>query len=169
LPELLRPTPEFARIALLTCDVDGVLTDGGLYYGADGQTHLRFSVLDGMGLKLLRAAGVKVCFITQGKHPAVAARAAALGIDYCLMGIEDKVPAMNDLLSTIGIDMSSVCHIADDINDLGLLNEVGLAVTVPNAVGSVKSACHFVTLAGGGHGAVRELCDAIVQARASLS
>ncbi len=163
--EILRSDRAFADIALLTCDVDGVLTDGGLYFDGSGLAMVRFNVLDGLGLKMLRQAGILTAFITQSHNGAIAARAKALGIDYCLMGVEDKLNPVIELTRKHGISLAQVCHIADDINDLTLLEAVGVAVTVPSGVPRVRDVSHFITKAQGGYGAVRELCDTILASR----
>jgi 3-deoxy-D-manno-octulosonate 8-phosphate phosphatase (KDO 8-P phosphatase) len=165
LPEPLRPTPDLARVALLTCDVDGVLTDGGLYFDGAGVAMLRFHVLDGLGLKALQAADVRVAFVTQSQNLTIAARARALGIAHCLMGLDDKLAPVTELAQRHGIGLDRVCHIADDVNDLTLLEAVGIAVTVPGGVRRVHEVAHFVTQNHGGHGAVRELCDVILNSR----
>lgn len=165
-PDPLSQQPMLAGIRLLCCDVDGVLTDGSLYYDSAGQSMVRFHVLDGMGLKRLKDAGVKTCFITQSKSPAIAARAEVLGIDHCFMGIDDKRAVIAALTAEQGFGLDAVCHIADDVNDLSLLRAVGVAVTVPHGVAEVRNVCRFVTRAPGGQGAVRELCEAIIAARA---
>lgn len=158
-------SPDFAEIKLLCCDVDGVLTDGGLYYGPDGPMMARFHVLDGQGLKRAQAAGLTTCFVTMSDNEMIRRRANDLGIDHCLMGITDKVAAVSELLTDLDITWPQVAHIADDINDLGLLEQVGLAVAVPNAVPQVLKQCRYVTGLAGGSGAVRELCDALVASR----
>lgn len=165
-PQPLGRDPSLAGIRMLCCDVDGVLTDGGLYYDSSGQCMVRFHVLDGMGLQRLRAAGVKTCFITQSNSPAIAARARVIGVDHCFMGVEDKRTVIATVAAQEGFGLDAVCHIADDVNDVGLLKAVGVAVTVPHGVAEVKGLCHFVTSAPGGQGAVRELCEAIIAARA---
>ena len=157
--------PCLANIRVLSCDVDGVLTDGGLYYDNNGQSMLRFNVQDGMGLKLLMKAGISVCFISQSNNGIIARRATALGITHCFMGIEDKLAVMLDLISELGVEMSQVCHIADDVNDLSLLEKVGVPVTVANGVQNVVDVCRFITSRPGGQGAVRELCDMVLTAR----
>lgn len=168
MPIPLSAHPDLATIKLLTCDVDGVLTDGGLYYGDNGERLKRFNVLDGQGLKDLQKAGVKICFISQSKNPSILARAKDLGIDYCYSGIEDKFVSINRLIDDIGLNIEEVAHIADDVNDLTLLKAVGIPITVPNAVDRVKNVCRFVTKQSGGQGAVRELCDLILQSKNSL-
>jgi 3-deoxy-D-manno-octulosonate 8-phosphate phosphatase (KDO 8-P phosphatase) len=164
-PQPVAPHEAFRSIRLLCCDVDGVHTDGGLYYDHEGHSLVRFHVLDGMGIKRLMAAGVKVCFISQSRTAAIGARARALGIDHCEVGVEDKLAALGRIAAKEGIALSEVCHIADDVNDLPLLRAVGVAVTVPNGVAEVAAICRFVTKASGGYGAVRELCEAIIASR----
>lgn len=165
-PDRLPPhNPGFADIRLLCCDVDGVLTDGGLYYGPDGPMLTRFHVLDGQGLKSAQAAGLVTCFVTMSDNEMIRRRARDLGIDHCLTGITDKVAAVAALLGDLHITWAQVAHIGDDINDLGLLEQVGLAVAVPNAVPQVLASCRYVTDRAGGSGAVREFCDALVASR----
>ena len=158
----LTPNPEFAKIKLLSCDIDGVLTDGGLYYANDGSRFARFHVLDGMGLKLLQATGVQIAFITQSKTKYIETRARDLGVDYCHLGIEDKAQTMKAILQDLPFGMESVAHIADDVNDISLLQAVGFTFTVPGGVPSVQELADYVTKANGGNGAVRELCDVII-------
>lgn len=167
-PSLLpRSHADFARIRLLCTDVDGVLTDGGLYYGADGNILTRFNVLDGHGLKTAQAAGILTCFVTMSDTDQIRRRAADLRIDHCLSGIRDKVAAISSLIEELGIDWSETAHIADDVNDIGLLRKVALPVCVPNAVDDVRMICRYVTRRPGGTGAVREFCDALVASRAA--
>lgn len=125
----------------------------------------KFNVLDGIGLKRLGAAGIKTCFITMTNSAIIAQRAKVLGIDYCFLGVEDKLEKIRAVTAETGIGFKETAHIADDINDLSLLKAVGIPVTVPNAVDEVKNVCRFVTRRPGGYGAVRELCDAICAAR----
>lgn len=165
-PSLIGPTPELARIRLLCCDVDGVMTDGGLYYDADGEAQKRFHVLDGQGLKMLMREGVAVCVVTQGRAGSIAARAQALGIEHVFTGVEDKTVPVRILMQRLGLASEQVAHIADDVNDLSLLAFVGLPITVPNGVSEVSRICRFITHTPGGTGAVREVCDAILAARA---
>jgi 3-deoxy-D-manno-octulosonate 8-phosphate phosphatase (KDO 8-P phosphatase) len=165
MPEELFAHPDLARIRLLCCDIDGVLTDGGLYYADDGTCFARFHVLDGMGLKRVQAAGVKLAFISQSRTSYIAARARDLGVDFCYTGVENKLEIMTDILSQLDFGREAVAHIADDVNDLSLLLVVGLPITVPGGMPEVKAACRFVTQAAGGNGAVRELCEAILLAK----
>lgn len=164
-PPLVMPGPHFAKVKLLSCDVDGVLTDGGLYYDAGGKALLRFHAADGIGLKRLRAAGVKTCFISQSATGPINARARDLGIDFCFTGVEEKRAVIARLAHEGGFSLAETVHIADDLNDLSLLQAVGVAVTVPNASAEVKRVAHFMTRTQGGEGAVRELCDAIISSQ----
>ncbi|MFT5061205.1 MAG: 3-deoxy-D-manno-octulosonate 8-phosphate phosphatase (KDO 8-P phosphatase) [Polaromonas sp.] len=165
--KLVTQALDLARIKLLCCDVDGVLTDGGLYYGNDGSRFARFHVLDGMGLKRVQASGVKLAFITQSKTRYIELRARDLGIDYCFLGVDEKLSTMNGILESLPFGLEGVAHIADDVNDLSLLRAVGTPITVPGGVPEVHAACRYVTQAPGGNGAVRELCDAILAANAA--
>lgn len=157
--------PELANVSLLCCDVDGVMTDGGLYYTDKGHTMVRFSVLDGLGLQRVRALGVKVCVISMSKTIAIQKRAEKLKLDYCFIGIEDKQTTIDKLLLELKLDYKNVAHIADDVNDLSLLEQVHYPVTVPNAVADVKEKCSYITKNEGGHGAVRDLCENIINAK----
>ncbi|MFN3228049.1 MAG: KdsC family phosphatase [Hyphomicrobiales bacterium] len=169
MPDILTPHPDLSRVCLLSCDIDGVLTDGGLYY-ADDETRLaRFNVLDGMGLKRIQKAGVKVAFISQSTTSYIRSRAEDLGVDYCYTGIEDKLKVMKALLEYEPFGLEDVCHIGDDVNDLELLGAVGLAMTVPGCVPEVEAVCRFTTRQPGGNGAVRELCDAIIAAKRGVN
>ena len=161
-PRTLIAGPELAGIKLLCCDIDGVLTDGSMYYDAGGHTLVRFHVLDGTGLKLAMRHGIKTCFISQSRSLAIIERARVLGVDYCEVGVEDKLSPILAIAAELGIGMHQVCHIADDVNDLTLLEAVGVSVTVPAGVAAVKAVCTFVTATPGGQGAVRELCDALI-------
>lgn len=152
-------------VRILSCDVDGVLTDGGLYFSENGLELLRFNVQDGMGLKLLMASGVVVCFISQSNNKVIARRAATLGVEHCFLGVEDKLEPVSKLARDVGVGLEHVCHIADDTNDLSILRKVGVPVTVQNGLPQVRDVCRFVTLRSGGQGAVRELCDAILDAQ----
>lgn len=165
MPEELFAHPDLARIRLLCCDVDGVLTDGGLYYADDDTRFVRFHVLDGMGLKRVQAAGVRLAFISQSRASYIAARARDLDIDFCYTAVENKLDTMTDILSQMDFGLDAVAHIADDVNDLSLMRAVGLAITVPSAAPEVWELSRFVTRKDGGNGAVRELCEAILKSR----
>ena len=155
-------------IRLLTCDVDGVLTDGRLYYGDDGREMKAFSSLDGIGIKMLAAAGVTVAWITGSNAPAVAHRAKALGVRRLLQGTEDKLAPWERLRAELDLPGGACAHIGDDLPDLPLIVRCGLGVAVPHAPASVKSRAHYVTRHEGGCGAVREICELILAAQGAL-
>ena len=153
------------KVRLLSLDVDGVLTDGGIYYGEDGTRMHRFNVLDGVGIKRVQAAGVEVAMITAGASEAVRHRARYLGVRYVFIGIQDKLATLNDLCGGLGIGLDEVAHVGDDLNDLPVLEAVGLPLTVAGAVAEVRRRALYITKTEGGSGAVREICDMIVATR----
>jgi 3-deoxy-D-manno-octulosonate 8-phosphate phosphatase (KDO 8-P phosphatase) len=155
-------------IRLLTCDVDGVLTDGRLYYDAGGAEMKVFSALDGVGLKLLASHGVAVAWITGSAAPAVAHRARALGVTRLLQGAEDKLGPWDALRAELGLPPEACAHIGDDLPDLPLIVRCGLGVTVPHAPQAVRERAHYVTRCEGGAGAVREVCELILAAQGAL-
>ncbi len=157
-----------ARIRLLALDVDGVLTDGRLYFDNEGNELKAFSVRDGLGIKALQSEGVEVALITGRKSRIVADRAAALGIGHVYQGRDDKLTPYLDLLEKTGLGDEAVCYAGDDWIDLPLLRRAGLAVTVPGAGDAVQAACHWITPRAGGEGAVRELCELILAAKGRL-
>ena len=155
-------------IRLLTCDVDGVLTDGRLYYGDDGREMKAFSSLDGVGLKMLARAGITVAWITGSNAPSVAHRARALGVTRLVQGAEDKLAPWEALLDELGLPTAACAHIGDDLPDLPLLVRCGLGVSVPHAPAAVRDRAHYVTRREGGAGAVREVCELILAAQDAL-
>ncbi len=156
-------------IRLLTVDVDGVLTDGRLYYGDDGSEMKAFNSLDGVGLKMLASAGVAVAWITGSRAPAVAHRAQALGVVRLVQGAEDKLGPWESLRRELGLPPDACAHIGDDLPDLGVFARCGLAITVPHAPAAVRERTHYVTRRDGGAGAVREVCDLILAAQDALA
>lgn len=154
-----------ARVKLMIFDVDGILTDGSLHYGPDGESIKTFNVLDGHGIKLLQQSGVMTAIISARKSPIVARRAADLGIQHLFQGVHDKRSAFELLLADTRIDADACGFIGDDVIDLPILLRVGFAASVPNAHAEVKSRVHYVTQASGGRGAARELCDFILRAQ----
>lgn len=156
------------RVRMLSCDVDGVLTDGKLYYSDDGAEFRAFSALDGLGLKLLLQSGIVVAWITGSSRPLVLKRAEDLGIIHVVHGAENKLAPWERLRSQLGFEPAACAHIGDDLPDLPLLLRCGLAATVPQAPDIVRRAAHHVTRADGGSGAVRELCELILAAQGSL-
>jgi 3-deoxy-D-manno-octulosonate 8-phosphate phosphatase (KDO 8-P phosphatase) len=160
-----RATP-LARIELLILDVDGVLTDGRLYFGARGEALKVFHVRDGHGIKLLMAAGVAVAAVSGRRSAAVAARMRELHVPHVVQACNDKVAALHRLTERLGLDPLNCACICDDTPDLPLMSAVGVAGAVADAHPVVLSAAHWIAKANGGQGAVRELCDALLRARA---
>ena len=151
-------------IKLVFFDVDGVLTDGGLYFGETGETIKRFHTLDGHGLKLLQRTGIVPAVITGRDSKALRFRLAALGIEHVHYGREDKQPAAEETLKTLGLDWSQAAAMGDDWPDLAVMQRCALACAPPNAHVEVKAMAHYVTQASGGQGAARELCDLLLVA-----
>ena len=154
-----------AEIALVVLDVDGVLTDGRLWYGPDGESQKVFDVRDGYGIKALLAAGVGVAVISGRRSPAVTARMRELGVADVAQGVSDKARALAELLKRNAIDARRVACLVDDTPDLGLMAAVGLAAAVADAHPQVLAAAKHVTRAAGGRGAVREFSDFLIDAR----
>ena len=150
---------------LLCVDVDGVLTDAGMYYGPDGEVLKKFNTRDGMGLARLREAGVAVAIISGEDSAIVHARATKLKIDDVFSGAGDKRRAIDELCARHGMGMDEVAFIGDDLNDLPALECVGLACAVADAAEPVKAVAHYVTERRGGDGAVREVCELLIAAR----
>jgi 3-deoxy-D-manno-octulosonate 8-phosphate phosphatase (KDO 8-P phosphatase) len=151
-------------IKLVFFDVDGVLTDGGLYFGETGEAIKRFHTLDGHGLKLLQRAGITPAVITGRDSKPLRLRLAALGIEHVHYGKEDKQPAAEETLKTLGLDWSQAAAMGDDWPDLPVMQRCALACAPPNAHIEVKAVAHHVTQTPGGHGAVREVCDLLLVA-----
>ena len=154
------------RLALF--DVDGVLTDGRLWYGADGEALKSFHILDGHGLKMLAATGVATGLLSGRASPAAAARARELGIAHVMLGVSDKLARFGELAGRLGLDPSQCAFVGDDLPDLPVMRACGLAVAVANAVAEVREAAHHVTEARGGEGAVREFCEFVMRAQGTL-
>lgn len=171
-PEDHDPAPIDAALAararavrLLTCDVDGVLTDGRIHVDDDGRESKAFHAHDGVGLKRLMAAGVAVAWITGSTSPSVVHRARALGVVHLVRGTDDKLPHWERLRADLGVEAAACAHIGDDLPDVPLLRACGFAATVPNAPPEVRRHAHYVTRLPGGCGAVRELAGLILAAR----
>lgn len=160
-PELLLAA-QGIRVAFF--DVDGVLTDGGLYMSAEGEMLKRFHILDGLGLKLLQEGGITPVVITGRDSPPLRARLAALGVTNVHYGTEDKAPAAQKTLAALGLDWAQAAAIGDDWPDLPVLRRCGFAVAPANAHAEVRAAAAYVTTAAGGHGAAREFCDLLLVA-----
>lgn len=160
-PLLLRAQP--VRFVIL--DVDGMLTDGGLYFSEQGESLKRFSVLDGQGIKLLQRAGITLAVITGRDSGALRNRLAALKITHAVFGTEDKLPAANKLLAELGFAWEHTAVMGDDWPDLPLLHRAQLACTPANGHHENRATAHFTSRCEGGYGAVRELCDLILCAQ----
>ena len=157
-----------AKIRLLICDVDGVLTDGRLYFTADGHELKGFHARDGHGLKLLQRTGVQAAVISGRSSPAVALRMSSLGIEYVFQGRENKLEPFQELLGRLDLKAEQAAFVGDDVLDLPLLRRVGLAIAVADAHFTLRETVHWVTAQPGGLGAVREVCDLIMLAQGRL-
>ncbi len=155
-------------IKLVAFDVDGVMTDGGLYLSDSGNEFKRFNTLDGLGIKLLKASGVKVAIITGRTSKCVTHRAQNLGIEHVYQGVEHKLNAMNDLLDKLKLTRDAAAYMGDDVVDLTVMRHVGLAISVPDAPQLVREHATYITQRRGGHGAVREACELIMHAQGTL-
>jgi 3-deoxy-D-manno-octulosonate 8-phosphate phosphatase (KDO 8-P phosphatase) len=153
-------------VRLAIFDVDGVMTDGTLYIGAQGEAFKAFNILDGHGVKMLQAAGVAAAILSGRKSEAVAHRARELSIAHVVQGAANKVAAFERLAGALGVAPSACAFVGDDLPDLEVMKRCGLAVAVAGAVEEVKAAAHYVTRAAGGKGAVREFCELVLRARA---
>lgn len=156
------------RIRLAVFDVDGVLTDGTLYYSASGEELKAFNVRDGHGMKMLQSSGVLLAIITSRKSRGVELRAQGLGIDLVYQGAADKHASFRELLARVKLDAAAAAYMGDDVVDLPILRRCGLAVAVPDAPAVVRQHAHYVTRERGGHGAVRELCELILHAQGAF-
>jgi 3-deoxy-D-manno-octulosonate 8-phosphate phosphatase (KDO 8-P phosphatase) len=154
-----------ARVKLMIFDVDGVLTDGSLHFGPDGEVMKTFNVHDGLGIKLLQESGVQTAIISARQSPIVTRRAADLGIKHVLQGVHDKRVPFLKLLADTGLTAEQCGYIGDDVIDLPLLTRVGFAVSVPNGRPEARQHAHLVTEAAGGLGAVREVCELLLRAQ----
>jgi len=154
-----------SKIRMLILDVDGVLTDGKLYFDHAGNEMKAFNTRDGMGMKALQKVGIEVAVITGRKSEAVTQRMAQLGIKHVYQGREDKLDAFLDLLKITGLDAQQTCFAGDDWIDLPVLLRTGLAVSVADAEDRVKQQAHWITRRNGGDGAVREICNLILAAQ----
>nr|WP_321257329.1 HAD-IIIA family hydrolase [uncultured Pseudodesulfovibrio sp.] len=152
-------------IKLLVLDVDGVLTDGGLYYGDDGIVMKRFHVQDGLGIKLAQAVGLEIGVITGLNQKPVEKRVRELGITHYYAGKHDKAPLFEEICEKVGVSLSEAAFMGDDWIDLGVMNVAGLAMSVPNGVPEVIEAADWISTRKGGDGAVREAIAYILEAR----
>lgn len=158
-------TQRALSIKWLLLDVDGVLTDGKLYFGNQGEELKAFNIQDGLGIKLLQRNGIAVGIVTGRTSQLVANRARDLGIQIVVQGREDKLAAIQELISESGLRLSEVAYMGDDLPDLSAIRAVGLSLTVANAVVAVKKEVHWISQHRGGEGAVREACEWILEAQ----
>ena len=152
-------------IRLLVLDVDGVLTDGRLYFSSRGEEMKSFHVRDGAGIVRLIRAGIQVAVISGRQSRAVERRMSELGVTWVRQGIEDKMLALRELLDILGLGPQAVASMGDDLADLPIFEVARLAIAVADAHAAVKSRAHFITQAMGGQGAVREVCDLILESQ----
>ena len=152
-----------ARIKLLVLDVDGVLTDGGLVWHANGQESKVFHVHDGHGIRLLQRAGIEVALLTGRRSQVVDDRARDLGIKLAVQGSRNKLADYEEILQLRELDDQSVAYVGDDLVDVPVFRRVGLAVTVADGTCHIRPYCHASTLSKGGRGAVREICEFLLQ------
>ena len=160
-PELLLAAQD-VRVAFF--DVDGVLTDGGLFFSETGETLKRFNTLDGHGLKLLQKAGIVPAVITGRDSAPLRVRLRALGVEHAIFGTEDKRPAAEQILTTLGLDWTQAAAMGDDWPDLPVMRRCAFACAPANAQAEVLGNAHHVTQARGGDGAAREFCDLLLMA-----
>jgi 3-deoxy-D-manno-octulosonate 8-phosphate phosphatase (KDO 8-P phosphatase) len=155
-------------LRLIAFDVDGVLTDGGLYLSDSGEEFKRFNSLDGHGLKMLKNSGIELAIITGRTSKCVELRAKNLGIARVYQGVEDKLAAMQSLLADLKLAPEQAAFMGDDVVDLPVMRRVGLALSVPAAPQIVRDHAHYVSQRNAGHGAVREVCELILGAQGNL-
>ena len=156
-----------AKIKLLILDMDGVMTNGQLYVGDDKTIHRRYSVLDGQAILWLQEAGIKVAIITTCRSEVVAFRAAMLKITHVYQ-VQDKLNAYLDLIEKLQLRPEEVAYIGDDLPDLAIIRQVGLGITVPNAAEIVRAHSVWCTEKAGGNGAIREVCEFLMQAQGTF-
>lgn len=157
-----------ARIRLVVFDVDGVLTDGSLFLGDDGQEYKAFHSRDGHGMKLLQASGVEIGIITARTSEVVRHRMESLGIEHVYQGRLEKLPAFQELIAKLGLETEEVAYVGDDVVDLPILTRAGLAIAVADAHPLVVRHSHWQTPHAGGRGAARDVCELILEGRGQL-
>jgi 3-deoxy-D-manno-octulosonate 8-phosphate phosphatase (KDO 8-P phosphatase) len=160
-----RCNPRLRALKLLVLDVDGVLTDGGLWTTESGEVIKRFDVRDGLGIRLLQQAGLEVALLSGGKSGATEQRARYLGIHHCVTGVKDKAAALDALQKALGVAAEQTAYVGDDLNDLAVRPVVGLLIAPADAVSPLRRQADWVLSRRGGDGAVRRLAEAILQAR----
>ena len=159
------PNSTISALRLVAFDIDGVFTDGRFYLSADGVESKAFNTQDGFGVRQLLNAGIDIAVISGRQSGAVERRMAELGVTHVIQGCKDKVAALGEIVDALGITTEQCAYVGDDVPDLPLLNTVGYSIAVANAVLDVRQQCDYTTSAGGGHGAVREVCELILAVR----
>ena len=154
------------KIRLFAMDVDGVLTDGGVFISSDGTETKRFCIIDGLGLLLVREAGVDLAWVSGRPSAATTLRATELKIPHLVQGRKDKLEALRELASSLGIALGECAYMGDDFIDAPAIRAAGIGIAVPTALPAAKKAADYVTRSHAGYGAVREVCDLILAARA---
>ena len=155
-------------IRLIAFDIDGIMTDGGLYLTDSGEEFKRFNSLDGHGLRMLKASGVELAIITGRTSRCVELRPHHLGISHLYQGVPDKLASLQKMLAQLKLPLDAVAFMGDDVMDLPVMLRVGFAISVPNAPQVVRDRAHYVTEREGGHGAVREACELLMSAQGTL-
>ena len=156
------------QIKLVIFDVDGVLTDGSLFLGDDGQEYKAFHSKDGHGMRMLQDSGVAIAILTGRVSNVVKHRMTDLGIELVMQGHREKLPAYEELLRTTGLAHAQIAYVGDDVVDLPVMTRVGLAIGVQDAHHLVKRHAHWLTASPGGRGAAREVCELIMEAQGTL-
>ncbi|OUL26874.1 HAD family hydrolase [Nostoc sp. RF31YmG] len=151
------------QVKLLVVDVDGVLTDGGLYYNDRGEVQRKFNVHDGLGLQLIMQAGIEVAIVSAKSSFSILARAKDLGIKHVLTGVGDKLTAMEELCQSMTIGLSQVAYVGDDLNDLAVMKAVICPFALANSMNENKAVAIYTTQKHGGNGAIREICDLLLK------
>jgi 3-deoxy-D-manno-octulosonate 8-phosphate phosphatase (KDO 8-P phosphatase) len=157
-----------AQVRLMGFDIDGVMTDGRLYFSPRGDEMKAFFTRDGLGLKMLQRAGITVAIITGRDSEIVAQRAAGLGIDLVMQNVADKRATMQELLARQGLEFAQAGYMGDDVVDVAVMKACGFSASVPDGHALARRCAHYVAQAAAGRGAVREVCELILQAQGRL-
>jgi len=158
-------SPRLRQIRLLVCDVDGVLTDGGLHYDEQGRVVKRFDVRDGLAIRMLQRAGIEVAFLSGGRSGAIEQRARHLQVSHCLVGVGDKLAALEQLQASLKLDREHTAFIGDDLNDLTVRPATGLLISPADGASGLRRQADWVLRRRGGDGAVRELAESLLHQR----
>jgi 3-deoxy-D-manno-octulosonate 8-phosphate phosphatase (KDO 8-P phosphatase) len=161
--------PRLRHIRLLVCDVDGVLTDGGLHYDEDGRVVKRFDVRDGLAVRMLQRAGVSLALLSGGRSGAIEQRARHLGIEHCRVGVGDKLAGLRQLQDQLAMAREETAFIGDDLNDLSVRPVTGLLAAPADAVAGLRRQADWVLSRNGGSGALREFADALLASQGHLA